>query len=243
MHYLIRGTGAAGPSGAAEMSTSCHAIEDSASARPDRFATKEEDMKRTITALTTVLLLAASSAYAYGSQWIAANGGAAFPSGDLSDGANTGWLAGAGYGRTLNVKFALGADVNYNGLGKKTIGTAPATVDVQPSIWQYTAEGYWMLGMKSKEQYPYAKGGLGAYSVNSDQPGESTKTKFGFNAGLGWNKLLKNGKTSFGIDGMYHWITPSSDFKTASGDNATLSYFIVSAHLGWGIGGNSTSVK
>jgi hypothetical protein len=200
-------------------------------------------MKRTITALATALTLVASSAYASAPQWIAINGGAAFPSGDLSDGANTGWLAGASYGFTLNEKFALGADVNYNGLGQKTIGTPPATADVQPSIWQYTAQGYWMLGMKSSDQYPYLKAGLGGYSVNSDQSGESTKTKFGFNAGLGWNKLMKNGKTSFGIDGMYHWITPSSDFKNTSGDNASLQYFIVGAHLGWGLGGKSADVK
>ena len=198
-------------------------------------------MRLTITALAAALTLLASSAYASGSNWIAINGGAAFPSGDLSDGANTGWMAGGTFGHTLNEKFALGADVNYNGLGKKTVGTAPTTVDVQPSIWQYTAQGYWMMPMK--EQYPYVKAGLGGYSFNSDQPGESSKTKFGYNVGLGWNKLMANGKTTFGIDGMYHWITPSSDFKNSSGGNASLQYFIVSAHVGWGLGGNSASVK
>lgn len=196
-------------------------------------------MKFKIAALVGVLALAASSAFAAGQQWIAVNGGAAFPSSDLSDGANTGWLAGGSYGYAMNDKFALGADVNYNGLGKKTVGIAPNTVDVQPSIWQYTAQGYWMIPMKDKEQYPYVKAGLGGYSFNSDQPNESSKTKLGFNGGVGWNKLLKNGKTAFGIDGAYHWITSSSDFKNASGDNASLSYFVVSAHLGWGLSGGS----
>lgn len=194
-------------------------------------------MKLKIATLVGALALVATSAFA-GQQWIAANGGAAFPSGDLSDGANTGWLAGGSYGYVLNEKFALGADVNYNGLGKKTVGTAPNTVDVQPSILQYTAQGYWMIPMQNKDQYPYIKAGLGGYNFNSDVSGQSSKSLFGFNAGVGWNKLLKNGKTAFGIDGAYHWITPNDEFKNSSGDKASLQYFVVSAHLGWGIGGS-----
>jgi opacity protein-like surface antigen len=189
-------------------------------------------MKLKIATLVTVLALAASSALAAGTQWIAINGGAGFPSSDLSDAAETGWLAGAGYGYGLNEKFALGAEVNYNGLGKKTIGT----VDVQPTILQYSAEGYWMIPMSDKSQFPYLKVGAGGYNIDTDVAGQSSKTKFGANAGLGWNKALK-GKTSFGLDGAYHWISSSSDFKNASGDDASLSYFTLSAHVGWSLGG------
>jgi opacity protein-like surface antigen len=189
-------------------------------------------MKLKIATLVAVLALAASSAFAAGTQWIAVNGGAGFPSSDLSDAAETGWLAGVGYGYSLNEKFALGADVSYNGLGKKTIGT----VDVQPTIWQYTAQGYWMIPMSGKSQFPYIKVGAGGYNFDSDQAGQGSKTKFGANAGIGWNKALK-GKTSFGLDGAYNWISSGSDFKTASGSDATLSYFTVSAHIGWALGG------
>lgn len=190
-------------------------------------------MKLKIGILVGVLALVASSAFAGGKvSWIAINGGAAFPTSDLSDGAGTGYLGGASYGMALNEKFAVGADVNYIGFGKKTI----QTVDVQPKIWQYDAAGYYMFPMKDKSQYPYIKIGLGAYSVDPDVSGAATKTLFGANGGLGWNKVLKNGKTSIGIDANYHWISQSDEYKTASGDKATLAFYTVSAHIGWGLG-------
>jgi outer membrane protein with beta-barrel domain len=189
-------------------------------------------MRLKIGILAGALLLIASSAFAAGMQWVALNGGAQFPSGDLSDGAETGWLIGGNYGYALSEKFALGADVSYNAFGKKTIGTT----DVQPKIMQYTAQGYYMIPMSGKTQFPYLKGGVGMYSVDTDAPGSDTKSLFGLNAGLGWNKMM-NGKTSFGLDGMYHWISQSDDIKKANGDKASLGYFTLSAHVGWGIGG------
>ncbi|MFI5372161.1 MAG: outer membrane beta-barrel protein [Candidatus Eisenbacteria bacterium] len=189
-------------------------------------------MKLKIGILVGVLALVASSAFAGGPSWIAINGGAAFPGGDLSDGAGTGWLAGASYGMALNPKMALGVDVNYVGFGKKTV----SSVDVQPTIWQYDVAGYYMFPMKDKTQYPYVKIGLGAYTVDPDVPNVSSKTLFGANGGLGWNKVLKNGKTSIGLDANYHWISQSDDFKKANGDKASLAYYTVSAHIGWGLG-------
>src|SRR5262245_58953777 len=190
-------------------------------------------MRFKIGILAGALLLIASSAFAAGMQWVALNGGAQFPSGDLSDNAGTGWLLGANDGYALNQKFALGADVNYNAFGTKTV----SGTDFQPKIWQYTAQAYYMMPMKSTTQFPYLKGGLGMYSVDPDAAGVDSKTLFGLNGGLGWNKML-NGNTSLGIDGMYHWISQSDDFKKANGDKASLSYFSLSAHVGWGIGGS-----
>jgi Outer membrane protein beta-barrel domain len=190
-------------------------------------------MKLKIGILVGALALVASSAFAGGPSWIAINGGAAFPGSDLSDGAGTGWLLGASYGKALNEKFAIGADANYVGFGKKTIGS----VDVQPTMWQYDAAGYYMFPMKDKSQYPYVKVGLGAYTVDPDVSGSSSKTLFGANGGLGWNKVMKSGKSSIGLDALYHWISQSDDFKKANGDKATLSYISLSAHYGFGLGG------
>jgi hypothetical protein len=190
-------------------------------------------MKLKIGILVGVLALVASSAFAGGPSWIAINGGAAFPSSDLSDVAGTGWLAGASYGMALNDKFAIGADVNYIGLGKKTV----ESVDVQPKVWQYDAAGYYMFPMKDKTQYPYVKIGVGAYSIDPDVSDVASKTLFGANGGLGWNKVLKNGKTSIGIDANYHWISQSDEYtKVNSTDKATLSFISVSVHVGWGLG-------
>jgi opacity protein-like surface antigen len=196
----------------------------------------EDKMKLRIGILAGALMLIASSAFA-GMQWVALNGGAGIPSGDLSDGAETGWLIGGSYGYMLNDKFALGAIVNYNAFGKKTV----ATVDVEPKILQYTAQGYYMLPMGTAgTQFPYLMGGLGMYNVDTDVTGIDSKSLFGANAGLGWNKVL-NAKTSFGIDGLYHWISQSDDFKKANGDKASLGYFQLSAHVGWAFGGNATA--
>ena len=202
-------------------------------------------MKLKIGILVGVLALVASSAFA-GSrpQWIAVNGGAAFPSGDLSDVSGTGWLAGLTYGIALNDKFAVGADVNYYGFGKKTITESSVSADVQPKLWQYTASGYYMIPMKDKSQYPYVKIGLGAYSVNPDvnvpagYTGPATKTLFGWNGGLGWNKVMSNKKTSIGLDAAYHWLSQNSEYtKLNSTDKASYSFITVSAHVGWGLGG------
>jgi hypothetical protein len=192
-------------------------------------------MRLKIGILAGALLLIASSAFAGGMQWLALNGGAQFPSGDLSDGAETGWLLGGSYGYQLNDKFALGAIANYNAFGKKTV----AGTDVQPTIFQYSAQAYYMIPVGTGgTQFPYVMGGAGMYSVDTDVTGVDSKSLFGLNGGLGWNKML-NAKTSFGIDGLYHWISQSDDFKKANGDKATLSYFQLSAHVGWGFGGAS----
>jgi len=192
-------------------------------------------MRLKIGILAGALLLIASSAFAAGMQWLGLNGGAQFPSGDLSDGANTGWLLGGTYGHTLGEKFAIGADVNYNAFGSKTV----ASTDLSPKIVQYTAQGYYIMPMGAgKTQFPYIKGGLGMYSVDTDAPGLSTKSLFGANLGLGWNKMM-NAKTSFGIDGLYHWISQSDEFKKANGDKASLGYFSLSAHVGWDMGGGA----
>jgi hypothetical protein len=192
-------------------------------------------MNRKIGILVGVLALVASSAFA-GSRpsWIAINGGAAFPSSDLSDVSGTGWLAGASYGLSLNEKFAIGADVNYYGFGKKTV----QTVDVQPKTWQYTASGYYMMSSKGGNT-PYAKVGLGAYSVNPDVSTVSSKTLFGWNAGLGYNKAMSNKKTSFGLDATYHWLSQNDEFVKPSNptEKASYSFFSVAAHVGWGLGG------
>jgi hypothetical protein len=191
-------------------------------------------MKLKIGILVGVLALVASSAFAGRPSWVAINGGAAFPSSDLSDAAGTGWLAGASYGMGLNDKFAIGADVNYYGFGKKTI----QSVDVQPKTWQYTAQGYYMMSSKGGNT-PYAKVGLGAYSVNPDVSGASSKTLFGWNAGLGYNKMMSNKKTSFGLDATYHWLSQNSEFTKVNDptSKAQLSFFSVAAHMGWGLGG------
>ena len=194
-------------------------------------------MRLKIGILACALLLIASSAFAAGMQWVGLNGGAQFPSGDLSDGAGTGWLIGGSYGYRVNDKFALGAVVNYNEFGKKTV----ASTDLQPKIIQYTAQGYYMLPMgKGGTQFPYLMGGLGMYSVDTDVQTLSTKSLFGANVGLGWNKMFK-ATTSFGIDGLYHWISQSDEFKKANGDKASLGYFQLSAHIGWGFGGSAAA--
>lgn len=205
-------------------------------------------MKRKIGVLVGVLALVASSALAAGRpSWIAINGGAAFPSSDMSDVSGTGWLAGASYGMALNDKFAIGADVNYYGFGKKTFDVGGlGNVDAQPKLWQYTAAGYYMIPMKDKSQYPYVKVGLGAYSVNVDASSTisgfespANKTLFGWNAGLGWNKVLSNKKTSVGLDANYHWLSQNSEYTKPSDINskAQLAFFTVSLHVGWGLGG------
>ncbi len=192
-------------------------------------------MKFKIATLVGVLALVASSAFA-GERvsWLAVNGGAAFPSSDLSDLAGTGWLAGLGGGMTVAKNCAVGVDVNYLGFGKKTI----QTVDVQPKVWQYDVAGYYMFPMKDKTQYPYLKLGIGAYSIDPDVSGVASKTLFGGNVGLGYNKAL-SAKNSLGLEVLYHWISQSDEYTKVSDPNskASLSVITVAAHYGFALGG------
>jgi hypothetical protein len=198
-------------------------------------------MKFKIAILVGVLALCASSAFAGRLQWVAVDAGAAFPTSDLSDNAGTGWLAGGQWGMALGEKLAIGLDVNYIGLGKKTV----EGFDVQPSVTQYDVAGYWMFPMKDKTQYPYIKLGLGGYSVNPDAPSGSdvgSKTLFGGNIGLGYNKAL-NAKSSLGLDVAYHWISQTDEYQNADGSKASLSMVTAAVHYGWAFGGEGGAKK
>jgi hypothetical protein len=187
-------------------------------------------MKFKVATFVGVLALCASSAFA-GNMWIGLNGGATIPQSDLSDISGTGYYAGGTFCLQVAKQCGLGVDLNYHGLGSKTV----SGVDLDaPTVFQGTVYGEYIIKMKSKG-YPYIKAGLGMYAVDPKNSVDS-KSKFGYNAGLGYNHPM-NEKMSLGLDASYHWITSDDSWAAPGESKPSLSVITVGLVLGWGIGG------
>jgi hypothetical protein len=191
---------------------------------------------RTLVLAATMAVFAAGAAQAGSGVW-GVQGGASFPTGDLSNGAKTGWNAGVTGTWFLTPMFGVGADVVWHGLGKKTLPDS-STLTITPM--QLTGHVTWMPAMKGN-MMPYVQFGVGAYSIKAKIEGASdpalnvdqTKTKVGYNAGVGVNWKMKDSKFTPGLDVKYHSISLGSDKVNGSSTAAMVS---VAVNLLWGMG-------
>jgi opacity protein-like surface antigen len=113
------------------------------------------------------------------------SGGASIPTGDLSDGLNTGYNIGGHLGLgTPALPISFRGDVNYDNFGAKGSSSSDA------HIWSYTANAVYevptMTGIR-----PYIIGGIGgftpsvSYTSGGTTVSASDGTKFGFDVGGG----------------------------------------------------------
>ena len=188
---------------------------------------------RVLAASALVLALcgvgAASAATAM--QTIGVNAGLNLPTGDLSNIAGTGYFVGGTYTYHLNQQWGVGGDINYHGLGDKSgYGSF--------HLVQYGVHGKYFFPMKDSKMMPYAKLGLGIYSLSYSVPtvtflgftvggGTYTSSKTGISLGAGTTMKI-NDKQSWGLEALFHLI------QTSGSSSQMLT---VGASYNWGLGG------
>lgn len=149
---------------------------------------------------TNVLAVAAmtvATAAAAGAQGVSAvkpvsigvSGGASIPTGDLSNGVNTGWNLNGHLGLaapTLPVSFR--GDVGYNNWGAKGGGSA--------HMWNLTGNAVFTIPNPTGVS-PYIIGGVGGYKPGFSYQGVSTSSDWalGYNVGAGVNLPLSGFNT------------------------------------------------
>lgn len=127
-------------------------------------------------------------------------GGASLPMGDFKDssGAETGYLAGAGFSYWLSPQTSIGLELNYHSFGTDL-------ADTSRSVIQVSAFGKYLLVYKSTA--PYVKYDVGIYSVKRTR--ESSNSDFGVAGGLGV-QFSGSGKIGGFAEAMYHNIFTDS---------------------------------
>lgn len=175
-------------------------------------------MRKTLSAVATLLFLLAAPAAVVG-QGIFVGGGVTFPTGDFKDvdGADTGWLATAGFSFDVgDAGLSAGVEGFYGENKHDTDGdkTNP-----------YGAMGFLLYRAGNPETVgPYAFGGAGilVHKFSSDTTEDSTKTNFGYEFGAGLD-IPVGSNVGVWLEGRY---MGSSD----------TNFFGIIAGLGLGVG-------
>jgi opacity protein-like surface antigen len=182
------------------------------------------------------LVLAAPPAFAAAPIWLGADLGLSIPIGDYKDEASLGLLAGLTGTYMFTDYFGLGGDIALHSPGvaddfeEAQAAEAGATVDVSLRAIQVTPHARFLIPTRGTVQ-PYLKGGLGLYNLGSRIEGGSldvdeSKTKFGFNLGVG-AQTLATSVVAFGGELAYHSI---------STDGSATSMLTLTAGVRFGVG-------
>lgn len=167
-------------------------------------------MKRSLQAIAAAfgLFAFAMPAHAQKPISIGVAAGATVPSGDLSDGANTGFNVTGTVGlHAPMMPIGLRADVAYNQLGMKGISESINVTSVTANA-TYSFPGIMVS--------PYLIAGLGWYHVGSSVSGSTSDNKFGFNGGVG---------ARFALSGFSTFL--EARYNKVNSDNGNFAYIPV----------------
>jgi hypothetical protein len=136
-------------------------------------------------------------------------GGASIPSGSSSDGLKTGWH-GMALVQILPASSPVGFQVDgaYHQMGFDGGGGKEQVIDGTANVV------YEFKSAPDTKFRPYLIGGGGVYNLKSkpDAGGSFSDTKFGVNAGAGFN--IGTASTSFFVEGRFHNVfVTGSDFE------------------------------
>jgi hypothetical protein len=162
-------------------------------------------MKRTLVALAALVVAAAPAAHAQRPISVGVAAGVSQPSGDLADGAKTGYhVMGSVAFHAPLMPVGLRVDGMFNQLGVKN-------ADVNLRILGVTGNvTYGFPGVMVK---PYIIGGVGFYNSKVSVSGATSSNDFGLNAGVG-AKFALSGVNAF-VEARYHEIM-SKDTSTGA---------------------------
>jgi opacity protein-like surface antigen len=173
-----------------------------------------------------------------GTTWLGLNGGMGMPTGDYGDAASNGWNVGVNASQSLNDMWGIGADLGFHRWGASDDLKAATILAFGPgseiNFSAIQATGNVQLNMPTQGMAkPYAKAGLGLYSVKSKLTSPSgdddvTKSKFGYNFGAGMN-FATHSNMQWGVGAAYHIIPTKNDFGFDS------NFASVGLNLRWGV--------
>jgi hypothetical protein len=192
-------------------------------------------MKRAIM-ITAGVVFTASTAMAQGTTSlvkpvsVGISAGVAVPTGDLSDGGNSGFSGvNTGYNVTGSiaiglpvVPFGLRGDVAYNSFGTKNLqfshpdgGLPDGVYNADASVLGFTANIVYQLPLPEPVLKPYLIGGAGVYDVKLSPTtgGSVSQNNFGYNIGAGVTVPLVAVNTF--VEVRYHHV---------SQDNGSMSF-------------------
>jgi hypothetical protein len=178
--------------------------------------------------LGTVLLASLGAVPAVAQAKFSLGAGLSLPSGDLSDGVNTGFhgLAAVSF---VPTGFPVGIQVDgmYNRFGVDD-GGFPGDVDANFQVLQGTANAvYRFVTSEESKLHPYIIGGVGLYNykfTGDDVPDDfGSETDFGINAGAGFD--FTAGNVGLFVEGRFHNVF-------ADDDNLNLIPITVGVRLG-----------
>lgn len=169
----------------------------------------------TCVAALAALTVGASTAQAQAGAQFSVGGGLAIPtSGSFKDNFKLGWNGQVGIGFTP-ASLPVGFEITGNYIRNHAKDVNGSSVDLKEQIIAGTGNiVYTFTTAESSRFHPYILAGAGAYNVKptgSVAAGSGSKTKFGIDAGAGFNFGV--GRIGAFLEGRFHDI-----FKAANGD-------------------------
>ena len=188
-----------------------------------------------------LLALCAGAAHAQGTNWVGVNAGVGAPSGDYGNAAATGWNLGVNGTHMLNDQWGVGADLGYHAWNaSKDLQAATEALygpgaEFKWSAIQATGNTMFRFPTTGSVQ-PYAKVGVGMYSLHAKLSGsgsgnsDASENKLGYNFGAGV-QVASSGNMKWGVNGAYHVIPAQKSF------GSDVNEFSFGVNLMWGVGG------
>jgi hypothetical protein len=174
----------------------------------------------------------ATTAVAQGAKF-SVGGGLTLPLSDFGDIASTGWhgLAAVGF-QPANLPVGFQIDGMYQRFGFED---APDGFDANFQVIQGTANVvYTFTTAEESTFHPYLIGGGGVYNLKAtgdDVPDTESETKFGLNAGAGFD--FQAGNVGLFVEGRFHTVFNGTiDTETLEESNANLIPITVGIRFG-----------
>jgi hypothetical protein len=167
-------------------------------------------MLKGVAALALASALFTTSAQAQTSMQFGIGGGATLPLGDFADEASS-----LGFHGLVNAEFQpenLPVGFRIEGMFNRISFNDDLPVDGNFQIISGTANVvYTFMTAEESKFHPYLIGGVGMYNfkANVDDADSDSETKFGFNAGAGFNVAM--GGAAVFIEGRFHQIMLGDD--------------------------------
>lgn len=178
-------------------------------------------------AVGLALALGAQVAQAQAGLSLGLGAGAVIPTGSMADFNSTGWTGQA----SLRVKPAVSplgfqVDASYSRMGLDS-----EVIDGHISTLAGTANAVFAFPSAAVAR-PYLIGGLGVYNMKAGGDVSGSDTKFGANAGAGFD--LKLGSASLYAEGRFHAILNGS-IDSQTGEEATAYMIPLTVGLRWSL--------
>ncbi|HEU5303610.1 MAG TPA: outer membrane beta-barrel protein [Gemmatimonadales bacterium] len=177
-------------------------------------------IRKGLAALAFGLLAATLPLHAQGQGWeVSLGGGVGVPTGDFDDASKPGWHGLAAVSYTLPaVPLALQIDGAFSRFNDE----APAT-DLKDNIIYSTGNLVYSFKVSETASFvPYVIGGAGVYGIDPtgrDAEGLDSRTKFGFNVGLGMAMTINPGKVF--VESRFHNVIDATGATDMQFNNFT----------------------